>query len=308
MEIIILPEKTYSPIEMAGARFLIFEKVINIGFESNDYRKAIENGYNKNRIQDLNHLERYKDMITDYEIKQEILEKVIAEWKQKNENPIEVLPYLTERDKSQLASWAQYLVICCCHAEAKANRRDFLLEHGFIPKKQKNKILFMSDDIYCTDEICQSCTKSLLDEYFAESSKKIKSVSLENAHSITLKSICGALLNGSFMKSTFIDEINKQFYDLFISGKLKRLYEAHSTVGRMEDNHDMSSKRLNGLELKIKNDSGITINEVEEFAQTFLANDELVRQLLTIGYSTLIIKGTTNNIIQYYRLCDSFQS
>ena len=92
------------------------------------------------------------------------------------------------------------------------------------------------------------------------------------------------------------------------SGKLKRLYEAHSTVGRMEDNHDMSSKRLNGLELKIKNDSGITINEVEEFAQTFLANDELVRQLLTIGYSTLIIKGTTNNIIQYYRLCDSFQS
>lgn len=147
-----------------------------------------------------------------------------------------------------------------------------------------------------------------MDEYFAESSKKIKSVSLENAHSITLKSICGALLNGSFVKSTFIDEINKQFYDLFISGKLKRLYEAHSTVGRMEDNHDMSSKRLNGLELKIKNDSGITINEVEEFAQTFLANDELVRQLLSIGYSTLIIKGTTNNIIQYYRLCDSFQS
>ena len=110
------------------------------------------------------------------------------------------------------------------------------------------------------------------------------------------------------MKSTFIDEINKQFYDLFISGKLKRLYEAHSTDGRMEDNHDMSSKRLNGLELKIKNDNGITINEVEEFAQTFLANDELVRQLLSIGYSTLIIKGTTNNIIQYYRLCDSFQS
>lgn len=307
MEIIILP--TYSPMEMACARFLILEKVINIGFESNDYRKAIENGYNKNRIQDLNHLEMYKkDMITDYEIKEDILEKTIVEWKQKNKNPIDVLPQLTERDKSRLAFWSQYLVICCCYAEAKANRRDFLLEHGFIPKKQKNKILFMSNDIYCTDEICQSCTKSLLDEYFAESSKKIKSVSLENAHSITLKSICGALLNGSFVKSTFIDEINKQFYDLFISGKLKRLYEAHSTVGRMEDYHDMSSKRLNGLELKIKNDSGITINEVEEFAQTFLANDELVRQLLTIGYSTLIIKGTTNNIIQYYRLCDSFQS
>ena len=163
MEKIIRPEKTYSPIEMACARFLIFEKVINIGFESNDYRKAIENGYNKNRIQDLNHLERYKDMVTDYEIKQEILEKVIAEWKQKNENPIEVLPHLTEQNKSQLASWAQYLVICCCHSEAKANRRDFLMKYGFIPKKQKNKILFMSDDIYCTDEICQSCTKSLLD-------------------------------------------------------------------------------------------------------------------------------------------------
>ena len=299
MEKIILPEKKYSPIEMACARFLIFEKVINIGFESNDYRKAIENGYNKNRIQDLNHLERYKDMITDYEIKQEILEKVIAEWKQKNENPIEVLPYLTEQNKSQLSSWAQYLVICCCHAEAKANRRDFLMKYGFIPKKQKNKVLFMSNDIYCTDEICQSCTKSLRDEYYAESSKKIKSVSLKNAHSITLKSICGALLNGSFVKSTFIDEINKQFYDLFITGKLKRLYEANSTVGRIEDNHDMSSKRLNGLELKIKNDSGITINEVEEFAQTFLANDELVRQLLTIGYSTLIIKGTTSLPVLY---------
>ena len=186
MEKIILP--TYSPMEMACARFLVLEKVINIGFESNDYRKAIENGYNKNRIQDLNHLEMYKkEMITDYEIKEDILEKTIVEWKQKNKNPIDVLPQLTERDKSRLAFWSQYLVICCCHAEAKANRRDFLLEHGFIPKKQKNKILFMSDDIYCTDEICQSCTKSLLDEYFAESSKKIKSVSLENAHSITLK-------------------------------------------------------------------------------------------------------------------------
>ena len=69
MEKIILP--TYSPMEMACARFLVLEKVINIGFESNDYRKAIENGYNKNRIQDLNHLEMYKkDMITDYEIKE----------------------------------------------------------------------------------------------------------------------------------------------------------------------------------------------------------------------------------------------
>ena len=65
----------------------------------------------------------------------------------------------------------------------------------------------------------------------------------------------------------------------------------------MEDYHDMSSKRLNGLELKIKNDSGITINEVEEFAQTFLANDELVRQLLTIGYSTLIINNSSLKIL-----------
>ncbi|MFR2451744.1 MAG: hypothetical protein ACLS9A_10295, partial [Clostridia bacterium] len=97
MEKIILP--TYSPMEMACARFLVLEKVINIGFESNDYRKAIENGYNKNRIQDLNHLEMYKkEMITDYEIKEDILEKTIVEWKQKNKNPIDVLPQLTERD------------------------------------------------------------------------------------------------------------------------------------------------------------------------------------------------------------------
>lgn len=80
-----------------------------------------------------------KEMITDYEIKEDILEKTIVEWKQKNKNPIDVLPQLTERDKSRLAFWSQYLVICCCHAEAKANRRDFLLEHGFIPKKQKIK-------------------------------------------------------------------------------------------------------------------------------------------------------------------------
>lgn len=247
-------------------------------------------------------------MITDYEIKEDILEKTIVEWKQKNKNPIDVLPQLTERDKSRLAFWSQYLVICCCHAEAKANRRDFYWNMVLYLRNKKIKYYLCLMTYIVQTKYARACTKSLLDEYFAESSKKIKSVSLENAHSITLKSICGALLNGSFVKSTFIDEINKQFYDLFISGKLKRLYEAHSTVGRMEDNHDMSSKRLNGLELKIKNDNGITINEVEEFAQTFLANDELVRQLLSIGYSTLIIKGTTNNIIQYYRLCDSFQS
>ena len=111
MKKIILP--TYSPMEMACARFLVLEKVINIGFKSNDYRKAIENGYNKNRIQDLNHLEMYKkDMITDYEIKEDILEKTIVEWKQKNKNPIDVLPQLTERDKSRLTFWSQYLVIC----------------------------------------------------------------------------------------------------------------------------------------------------------------------------------------------------
>ena len=62
----------------------------------------------------------------------------------------------------------------------------------------------------------------------------------------------GALINGSFEKQTFISEINKQFYDLYISGRIKRLYKASSTFGREQDHHNMSSTFFNGLELKVK--------------------------------------------------------
>ena len=66
----------------------------------------------------------------------------------------------------------------------------------------------------------------------------------------------------------------------------------------------MSSKIWNGLELKVKNDSLLTIGEIEQFAKDFLEDKGLVRQLLSLGYSTLIITGTQVSVTNEYRLTD----
>ena len=291
----------YNNAQIMSALYLIMDKVVKIGFESDDYKEAIKDGYNKNYIQDLNHLEHFKHSIVGYDLSKDDLENAIAEWKSSTKDPIAILGYLSTEKKQMFANNVSYLALACRYIKAKTNRRNFLLKYELLPSKNINKRALMSDEILLTDEICTNCTTTLQDDYL-DNRRKFKAVKI--SQSITLKSIWGTLLNGSFEKQAFIDEINKQFYNLYVSGKLKRLYKAGTTIGRESDRHDMSSKIWNGLELKVKNDSLLTIGEIEQFAKDFLEDKGLVRQLLSLGYSTLIITGTQVSVTNEYRLTD----
>lgn len=301
-------EIEYNYAQEMSALYLIMDKIVKIGFESDDYREAIKNGYNKNYIQDLNYLEHFKNSIIEHkydlianDLSKDDLENAIAEWKSSTKDPIAILGYLSTEERQRFANDVSYLALACRYIKAKTNRRDFLLKYELLPSRDINRRALMSDEILLTDEICTNCTTTLQDDYL-DNRRKFKAVKI--SQSITLKSIWGTLLNGSFEKQAFIDEINKQFYNLYVSGKLKRLYKAGTTIGRESDRHDMSSKIWNGLELKVKNDSLLTVREIEQFSKDFLEDKELVRQLLSLGYSTLIITGTKVNITNEYKLTD----
>lgn len=65
--------------------------------------------------------------------------------------------------------------------------------------------------------------------------------------------------------------------------------------------HEMSAFVFrSGFKISIENDNNIKISEYREVAQYILANKPFVRQLMSIGFDTLIIKGkSTSSELKY---------
>ena len=101
-----------------------------------------------------------------------------------------------------------------------------------------------------------------------------------------------SLLDGSFERMRIINVMNQSFREFFYSGELNRLCKVSISQGDREFSHEMSSlcEEVN----IIKNDINLLDSEIMEISKYVLSNTAFIRQLMAMGFDTLIVVGATS--------------
>lgn len=118
-----------------------------------------------------------------------------------------------------------------------------------------------------------------------------------------ITNLINSLLDGSFERMRVIGQMNAAFKEYFTCGEFARLCKVSISQGKSEYAHEMSTLWLrSGFKISIENDISLKESEMEDFSRYVTENAAFVRQLMSMGFDTLVIKGKTTGISKYYAL------
>ena len=120
------------------------------------------------------------------------------------------------------------------------------------------------------------------------------------------KNLLNTLLDGSFERVRIIKSMNDAFHEYYVTGEINRLCKVSITVGNQSYRHEMSTVFFrSGFRISVENDSNIKDSELRDISQYRLSNTAFVRQLMALGFDTLVISGKTTNKNFMYSLKES---
>ncbi len=115
--------------------------------------------------------------------------------------------------------------------------------------------------------------------------------------------LINSLLDGSFERMRIIGQMNTAFREYFTGGEFPRLCKVSISQGNSAYAHEMSSLWLrSGFKISIENDSRLQESEISELARYVTGNEAFVRQLMAMGFDTLVIKGKTTGMNKSFAL------
>lgn len=118
-----------------------------------------------------------------------------------------------------------------------------------------------------------------------------------------LKNLLNSLLDGSFERVRIIKSMNEAFQKYYVTGEIDRLCKVSITSGNQNYRHEMSTLFFrSGFRISIENDTNVKESELRDISQYILTNTAFVRQLMTLGFDTLIVSGRTTNKSLMYSL------
>ena len=111
------------------------------------------------------------------------------------------------------------------------------------------------------------------------------------------RNLLNSLLDGSFETVKIISSMNDAFKEYYYTGELNRFCKVSISSGDSNFHHEMSAFVFrSGFKITIENDNGFKHSEAREISKYILSNKAFVRQLMSLGFDTLIIKGKISNI------------
>ena len=117
------------------------------------------------------------------------------------------------------------------------------------------------------------------------------------------KNLLNSLLDGSFERVRIIKSMNEAFHEYYVTGEIDRLCKVSITSGNQSFRHEMSTMFFrSGFRISIENDTNVKESELRDISQYVLSNTAFVRQLMTLGFDTLIVSGRTTNKSLMYSL------
>lgn len=118
-----------------------------------------------------------------------------------------------------------------------------------------------------------------------------------------LSNLINSLLDGSFERVRIISQMNSAFKEYFTTGEFNRLCKVSISQGNSAFAHEMSSLWIrSGFKISIENDSSLKESEINELAAYVTDNAAFVRQLMAMGFDTLVIKGKTSGMTKCFAL------
>ena len=107
-----------------------------------------------------------------------------------------------------------------------------------------------------------------------------------------IKNIINTIMDGSIERVRIIKAMNDNFQESYYSGGIDRLCKVSISSGDPDFSHEMSSIWLrSGFRISIENDLGLADSEVFEISDYILQNKAFIRQLMALGFDTLIVQG-----------------
>lgn len=108
------------------------------------------------------------------------------------------------------------------------------------------------------------------------------------------KNLLNSLLDGSFERVRIIKSMNEAFQEYYVTGEIDRLCKVSITFGNQSYKHEMSTVFFrSGFRISVENDSNIKDSELRNISQYILSNTAFVRQLMALGFDTLVTSGKT---------------
>ncbi len=107
-----------------------------------------------------------------------------------------------------------------------------------------------------------------------------------------LNRVVDVVSQGNLERVRIIREFNLVFKEAFMQGDIDRLCVVTTSPGKPEFKHELSTFYLrSGFKITIENDNNLTEGDFIEISKYVIESAAFVRQLMALGYDTLIIKG-----------------
>lgn len=107
-----------------------------------------------------------------------------------------------------------------------------------------------------------------------------------------INSIFDIISQGTMERVRVVREFNRAFNEAYLTGEFERLCKVSIAMGDASFRHSMSTFVLrSGFKITIQNDERLTMYDIHEIAKYVLASNPFVRQLMALGFDTLIIIG-----------------
>lgn len=119
-----------------------------------------------------------------------------------------------------------------------------------------------------------------------------------------VKHVMATSMTTSIATTKLIFQMNTAFEEQFKSGMAQRLVKVSIGMGNDQFKHAMSNNFLiSGFKMTIVNDEVLKESEARGLANYILENEYFVRQLMLLGFDTLIVKGKTTNSL-FFKISD----
>jgi hypothetical protein len=107
-----------------------------------------------------------------------------------------------------------------------------------------------------------------------------------------LNRVVDIVSTGNLERVRIIREFNLVFKEAYLTGDIERHCTVTTAAGNPEFRHELSTFYLrSGFKITIENDTRLTEGDFIEISRYVLESAPFVRQLMALGYDTLIIKG-----------------
>ncbi|GGD17722.1 hypothetical protein [Flavobacterium orientale] len=107
-----------------------------------------------------------------------------------------------------------------------------------------------------------------------------------------LNRIVDVVSQGNLERVTILNQFNLVFREAYFQGDLERLCRVTTSPGNPNFRHELSTFYLrSGFKITIENDERLTESDFIEISRYVIESKAFVRQLMALGYDTLIIIG-----------------